>query len=324
MHMYMSMYYQSEDPRAREGTMVRNNKQTTRPPEKGKKTAVNRPHPLPHQPTLGAKGLLCRQGMATQSAREEWSAKRRSAGMAEPLIGGAGSVQEQRSIDDFSPIRAAPAGQHMVRFSSAEEAKAAGLDATQMREAGFTAEQIQSAGFSDEQLQAAGFSEAELSEATAKQKKVGFLARSLQNYRPASLTNWYRAKLQSNMNAALKVFFVVPGGAVFAVAWLLSCIFVEMPVQLERATMAIRDFAVWIAGLPRRMIKCCGECCGRCCGWMKRYKKCMIVLSCLVMLGGGAFLTIWLLCRNTGLEECFAHHHHPPPPPGSGEDLLLS
>jgi hypothetical protein len=35
MHMYMSMYYQSEDPRAREGTMVRNNKQTTRPPEKG-------------------------------------------------------------------------------------------------------------------------------------------------------------------------------------------------------------------------------------------------------------------------------------------------
>ena len=125
----------------------------------------------------------------------------------------------------------------------------------------------------------------------AKQKGC---AKVVQRYRPQNVWTRYISALGDARPVWQKIFLIFPGSLLLLVALVLS-LFVEAGVRVVQAVRAIAKALF--------KILCC-KCCSR------RMRICCGILFALTVLGGVAFLVLWLVCHDKGLAQCFS---------GSGE-----
>jgi len=125
----------------------------------------------------------------------------------------------------------------------------------------------------------------------AKQKGC---AKVVQRYRPQNVWTQYISALGDARPVWQKIFLIFPGSLLLLVALVLS-LFVEAGVRVVQAVRAIAKALF--------KILCC-KCCSR------RMRICCGILFALTVLGGIAFLVLWLVCHDKGLAQCFS---------GSGE-----
>ena len=125
----------------------------------------------------------------------------------------------------------------------------------------------------------------------AKQKGC---AKVVQRYRPQNVWTRYISALGDARPVWQKIFLIFPGSLLLLVALVLS-LFVEAGVRVVQAVRAIAKALF--------KILCC-KCCSR------RMRICCGIIFALTVLGGIAFLVLWLVCHDKGLAQCFS---------GSGE-----